>query len=62
MKIQLVDANLHKLEIIDINTIEDLIKLYHDKDVDLIFSKNLELVLNNKESEYQIMLYDGYIE
>lgn len=66
MKIYLTNANLNDLGIIDINTIEDLIKLYHDKDEDLIFSKRFEdgsKILDAPPlPDYQIMVYDRYIE
>jgi len=50
-------SGIVKDHIVDIDTIEELVSLINDSDEDIIVGKSLE-----HKGEYDILIYDNYIE
>lgn len=64
MKAVLTKASdiLHFKEIIEINTLEDLIKLKEKYNCPIIFSDAMSFSKEKETCPYELLIYDDYIE
>jgi len=65
MKIHLTNTIRDDLGIIELNTLDDLIKLYEEKKEPLIFSRYYKYGKKKEDPtlpDYEIEIYDGYRE